>query len=478
MNTDSLLLPADTRVTCPACEQEFSLEQGFAKQALEAVAAASASALIALKDQERVSVEKRAQQLAGEHAKAAQRQVEELQRMLQAQGDAHARALADMRALTEQTFKPQLDAMKVELATSQQQLATLDEREAAIGQREKTIEARVQSVAAERAAQLIAAERQEYERRLADSQVQLKVLRDEQLALREERQKLKDEKDTLALEVQKQVDARLAERVSAARTQEQEKAQLEKAELQKKLDDLGAELASAQRRMAQGSQQLQGEVLELAIEDGLKRAFPLDAIEEVKKGARGGDIIQRVTSRSGQPAGVMLWESKRAKDWSPAWITKLKEDMRGCGADIGILVSMTTAIPKEWREGQLFGLHEEVWVTSWSAAVHLAEVLRSGLLDVHKQRLVSAGKGEKMEALYDYLTSPQFAQKLKAVYGTFQKMHDELESERSVTMQRWARREKQLQSGLAELLGVAGDIQGLAQQELPALELEPPEGQP
>jgi hypothetical protein len=110
--------------------------------------------------------------------------------------------------------------------------------------------------------------------------------------------------------------------------------------------------------------------------------------------------------------------------------------------------------------------------------VQLAEVLRSGLLDVHKQRLISAGKGEKMEALYDYLTSPQFAQKLKAVYGTFQRMHDELESERSVTMQRWARREKQLQSGLAELLGVAGDIQGLAQQELPALELEPPEGQP
>ena len=45
------------------------------------------------------------------------------------------------------------------------------------------------------------------------------------------------------------------------------------------------------------------------------------------------------------------------------------------------------------------------------------------------------------------------AQKLKAVYGTFQKMREELESERSVTMQRWARREKQLQSGVAELLG-------------------------
>jgi hypothetical protein len=403
MSADSLLLLPATRVTCPSCAREFSLEQGFAKQALETVAAASASALAALKDQERTAVDKRAQQLAAEQSKAAQRQVDDLQRLLKVQADAH-------------------------------------------------------------------------DKRLVDSQAQLKTLRDEQLALREERQKLKDEKDALALDVRKQVDAKLAERVSMARTQEQEQARLDKAELQKKLDDAMAQMAAMQRKMVQGSQQLQGEVLELAIEEALQRAFPLDVIEEVKKGARGGDIIQRVTSRSGQAAGVVLWESKRAKDWSPAWIAKLKDDMRGCGADIGILVSMTAAIPKEWTDGQLFGLHDDVWVTTWSAAVQLAQVLRSGLLDVHKQRLISAGKGEKMEAVYDYLTSPQFAQKLKAVYSAFQKMREELEAERSVTMQRWARREKQLQSGVAELLGVAGDIQGLAQQELPALELEPPPG--
>jgi hypothetical protein len=474
MHSESLLLDADTRVTCPACGQEFSLEQGFAKQALEAVEAASAGALAALKEQERLSVEKRAQQLAGEHSRAAQRQVEDLQRMLQAQADAHSKALAGMRALTEQSFTSQLVAMKEQLAISQQKLSALDQREAAVAEREQGLDARVQEAAAARAAELIAGERQQYEKRLADTQGQLKVLRDEQLALREERQKLKDEKDMLALEVQKQVDTRLAERESLVRIQEQEKAQLDRAELQKKLDDARAELASTQRRMTQGSQQLQGEILELAIEDGLKRAFPLDAIEEVKKGARGGDIVHRVASRSGPPAGVMLWESKRAKEWSPTWIAKLKEDMRGCGADIGILVSMTTAVPKEWADGQLFGLHEEVWVTTWTAALQLAEVLRCGLLDVHKQRLISAGKGEKMEAVYDYLTSPQFAQKLKAVYGAFQKMREELDSERSVTLQRWSRREKQLQSGVAELLGVAGDIQGLAQQQLPALELEPP----
>jgi hypothetical protein len=452
MISDPLLLAPDTRVTCPNCDQEFSLEQGFAKQALETVAASSTSSLAALRDQERTAAERRAQQTAGEQAKAAQRQVEDLRRMLKEQSDANTRALSEVRALTEQAFQPQLEAMKEQLAKSQMELFAMDKR----------------------AAEVVASERQAYEKRLAESLAQVKSLRDEQLVLREERQRLRDEKDALALEVRKQVDAKLAERESAVRTQEQEHARLEKADLQKKLDDAVGQLAAAQRRMEQGSQQLQGEVLELAIEEGLRRAFPVDVIEEVKKGARGGDIIQRVMSRTGQTAGVLLWESKRAKDWSPAWTTKLKEDMRGCAAEIGILVSMTTAVPREWPAGQLFGLHDDVWVTTWSAALQLAEVVRSGLLDLHKQRLISAGKGEKMEAVYDYLTSPQFAQKLRAVYGAFQKMREELESERSVTTQRWARREKQLQSGLAELLGVAGDIQGLAQQELPALELEPP----
>src|SRR5580658_4144050 len=110
MNNRSLLVTPDTRVTCPACDQEFSLEQGFAKQALEAVESASASALAELKDQERAGVEKRAQQLAGEQAKTAQRQVEDLQKILKTQADAHTQALAEMRALTEQSFKPQLDA--------------------------------------------------------------------------------------------------------------------------------------------------------------------------------------------------------------------------------------------------------------------------------------------------------------------------------------------------------------------------------
>jgi len=272
------------------------------------------------------------------------------------------------------------------------------------------------------------------------------------------------------LEVARQVDAGRQEADARARAQELEKAKLREADLQKKLDDLSDQLSVAQRKAEQGSQQLQGEVLELAVENALRRTFPADTIEEVKKGARGGDVVHRIVSRTLQPAGIILWETKRAKDWSPQWAQKLKEDMRAAGADLGVIVTM--ACPKEFENGQLFGLHEDIWVTSWSTSMHLAQVLRAGLLDVHKQRLASAGKGEKMEAVYDYLTSPQFAQKLKAVYGSFELMREELNKERASTEQRWARREKQIGLAMKELVGIAGDVQGLAQQELPQLELD------
>jgi hypothetical protein len=409
--SEPILVSLDSTVTCPQCERVFSLREGFAQQALESLEANSQAGLHRLREQERVTAEARARQIA----------------------DEKLRELA-----------PQLEALK------QQQLA---ERE--------------QSV------RTLAAERTQYEQRLAASQQLTRQLQAEQMTLREERQQLKDEKETLALAVQRQVDARLGEREARVRAMEQERAALREAELQKTIDDMRQKVAEAQQKAEQGSQQLQGEVLELALEAELARVFPLDAIDEVRKGARGGDVIHRVATRSGQHAGTVLWETKRAKEWGTQWCSKLKEDMRACGAEVGVLVTTSTALPAGWTANQPFGLNEDVWVTTWSAALHLAQVLRHGMLDVHRQRLATAGKGEKLEAVYDYVTSPQFVHKLKAVYGAFQRMREELEQEKNVTQQRWARRDKQLQSGLNELLGVAGDLQGLSAQPLPMLELEP-----
>ena len=471
-SAQKLLLPADTNITCPKCKNTFGLEQGFARAAFEQFEHSTEGALEAVRRAERAAADKRAQQLASQQANALRDENAELKRLLKDQGEKHAEALKEVTKLAQQSAAPQLEAMRAELAARQAKIDEFTRRESDLSEKERGLEARVAEAARKRAEGLVANERVLFASRLVEKERQLADVRSRELQLLKDKQTLQDRASELDIEVARKLDASRAELESRIRAQERERSELESAELRKRLTDMQEQLAEAQRKGAQGSQQLQGEVLELTLQEDLEAAFALDSIEEVRKGARGGDVIHRVMTRSGQLAGVLLWEAKRAKDWSPQWVTKLKEDMRAAGADVGILVSVGPCYPKEWEAGTLFDLHEDIWVTSWSTAVQLATVLRSGLLDVHKQRVASAGKGEKMEAVYDYLTSSQFSNKLKAVYGAFHRMRQELEAEKSQTLQRWARREKQLQSGVAELVGVAGDIQGLAQQDLPLLEME------
>jgi len=473
--TDSvqkLLLPADTDITCPMCKSTFGLEQGFARAALEQFEHSTEGALEAVRRAERVEADKRAQQIASQQANALRDENAELKRLLKEQGEKHAQALKEVTRLAQQAAAPQLEAMRAELAARQAKIDAFARRESDLSERERGLETRVAEAAQKRVESLVANERALFESRLAEKECQLADIRARELQLLKDKHALQDRASELDIEIARKLDATRVELESRIRAQERERNELESAELRKRLTDMQEQLAEAQRKGAQGSQQLQGEVLELTLQEDLEAAFALDAIEEVRKGARGGDVIQRVMTRSGQLAGVLLWEAKRAKDWSPQWVTKLKDDMRAAGADVGILVSVGPCYPKDWEEGTLFDLHQDVWVTSWATAVQLATVLRSGLLEVHKQRLASAGKGEKMEAVYDYLTSSQFSNKLKAVYGAFHRIRQELEAEKSQTLQRWARREKQLQIGAAELVGIAGDIQGLAQQDLPLLEME------
>lgn len=452
--TATMILARDATLTCPHCDRTFALSEGFARQALEHLEQQSDDALARVREEERAAADKRSQQLAMERQKSF---------------DA---ALADARRAAEQRFAPQLADLQREANEAKLQLDAIAQREAAMAQREAALEARVNEAAKAKLAELQSTERRAHADALAEEHARVQALQQEQVTLREDKRRLQAEKDAMQLEVQRQVDAKLSEHLNTARLQEQEKSRLDKAEMQKRIDDATAQVMEMKRKLEQGSQQMQGEILELDLEGALKLAFPLDVIEEVRKGVRGGDLLQRVMTRTGQEAGTILWETKRAKDWSPQWCAKLKEDMRNCGAAVGILVTSPGALPRTWPSDCLFGIHEEIWVTHGITATSVAEALREGIIEVHRQRLAAAGKGEKMEALYDYLTSPQFGQKLRAVYETFQKMREDLESERNTMTQRWARREKHLQAGMQQLLGIGGEIQGLAQQELPALEME------
>jgi hypothetical protein len=64
LQPESLLLSPSTALVRPHCDKSFSVEQGFAKQALESIAAASSQGIEALPQRERQAVERRVKELA------------------------------------------------------------------------------------------------------------------------------------------------------------------------------------------------------------------------------------------------------------------------------------------------------------------------------------------------------------------------------------------------------------------------------
>jgi len=125
-------------------------------------------------------------------------------------------------------------------------------------------------------------------------------------------------------------------------------------------------------------------------------------------------------------------------------------------------------MPKDAREP--FLREADVWVARLDAARPLAESLRVMLIELHRQRQANLGRNEKAELVYNYICSPQFAQRVKSVYDGFAAMRQELEAEKAAFARIWKKREAQLARMQDGLLGVVGDLQGIGEDSLPQLD--------
>ncbi|GAA9843217.1 DUF2130 domain-containing protein [Helicobacter pylori] len=235
-----------------------------------------------------------------------------------------------------------------------------------------------------------------------------------------------------------------------------EKNELKFKQQEEQLEMLRNELKNAQRKAELSSQQFQGEVQELAIEEFLRQKFPLDCIEEIKKGQRGGDCIQVVHTREFQNCGKIYYESKRTKEFQKAWAEKLKSDMREIGADVGVIVS--EALPKEMER---MGLFEGVWVCSFEEFKGLSAVLREGVIQVGLAKKSQENKGDKVNLLYHYLTSSEFSMQVSAIIEGFEQLRAELEKEKNAMARIWKSREKQMEKVFEGTINMYGSIKGI-----------------
>ncbi|MBI5493359.1 MAG: DUF2130 domain-containing protein [Deltaproteobacteria bacterium] len=293
---------------------------------------------------------------------------------------------------------------------------------------------------------------------------QIVDFRNKELELRKQARELEEQKKAQELEIVRKLDSEREKIRRETLEMFSEEHRLRDSEKDKKIADLLKALEDARRKGEQGSQQAQGEVLEMELEALLKAKFPIDLIEPVPKGIRGADIIQKVLTRAGQQCGSIVWESKRTKAWSDDWISKLKEDQREVKAEVAVLV--TEALPKGVSS---FTQMEGVWVTAVPYAANLAEALRAGLLQVGLARLSATGKGEKMEAVYNYLSGPEFRHKIEGIVEAFKAMREDLEAEKRALYKIWAKREKQIEKVVMNTVKMYGDVQGIIGASLPEI---------
>ncbi len=280
---------------------------------------------------------------------------------------------------------------------------------------------------------------------------------------------LDDARREIELTVEKGIRDKLIETRERAKREAEESLKLNIAEKDQTISSMQSKIEDLMKKADQGSQQLQGEVQELELEENLRREFSLDVIEPVPKGEFGGDVVQRVVSVSGQPCGMILWESKRTKNWSDGWLPKLREDQRAAKADIAVIVSQS--LPKGLDTFQTI---DGVCVTHPRLVLPVATLLRQSLIEVAQSRQAIQGQQAKSEMVYDYLTSPRFRQRIEAIVEAFSTMQADLEREKKVITKQWAKRDEQINRVMKSTVGMYGDLQGIAGkalQEIESLEL-------
>lgn len=301
----------------------------------------------------------------------------------------------------------------------------------------------------------------------------LKESRKKELEFLQKEQQLRNKEADLEIILQKKLQEERYTLGEQIRKQEIEKNALKESEQIMKMRELEEKLKTQidrtdemKRKLEQGSMQLQGEVQEQALEEMLATTFPFDIISEVGKGVRGADCIQTVRNHIGQECGKIIYESKRTEAFTTEWIEKLKKDMLAQAADIAVIVTKT--MPKDLQQ---FGEKNGVYICTFAEASSLAKVLRNAIIKISESRTSQENKGEKMVAMYNYLTSQEFIGNMNAMREGFSGLRSLMQKEREDFEKNFKKKEKQIELIIQNSLYISGSVEGIAGHDLINMQL-------
>lgn len=163
------------------------------------------------------------------------------------------------------------------------------------------------------------------------------------------------------------------------------------------------QLNKALRQTQQLDNEASGEAFENYIEKRIKHILPLDIVNGISKGSRGADLHIEVMKNGIDRVGSILIECKNTNTWQDKWVRKAIEDRTRADADMVVIV--TNAMPSDIKK---MGVKEDVFIINSLNYLDVIPILRREIIEISRVQLANVDRYEKIEQLYNYLSSPQF----------------------------------------------------------------------
>ncbi|MBI1872070.1 DUF2130 domain-containing protein, partial [Candidatus Collierbacteria bacterium] len=97
------------------------------------------------------------------------------------------------------------------------------------------------------------------------------------------------------------------------------------------------------------------------------------------------------------------------------------------------------------------------------------ELIRQKLIGVAREKFISKDRGNKADALYQYVTSHEFIQQVEAVLEIYQELSEQTSKERNYYERLWKAREAQAGRLFRTTANIVGSIQGQIGRAMPAI---------
>ena len=226
---------------------------------------------------------------------------------------------------------------------------------------------------------------------------------------------------------------------------------LDKQRLQKHIEEL-------REKAQQRNVELQGEAQELYLEDMLRKHFPNDEVQEVKKGASGHDCTFVINHRNQEGLAKIAFESKNTKHFSADWVDKLNKTMMEKKIPYGVIV--TKALPKDFDHIQ-WRLDSIVIIPfKTSSILTTAEMLRELLIKEYEIRKVSLLDDSEQAQLYRRLMSPQMRMQVTALMRSYLATSDLIDDDERANAKSIIKRQANLNEQKQKLLKIFGAVAG------------------